>query len=331
MRYAKPISLGALLGLFLALAALAGAYLSPWRQALYFSGDPELADLRSKLEGYQEWLSFADSRIALRGPEADSLRAEQASVWRDYKSWRTRMGELARAHSRPSGEGFLRWAWSLRFRAGPAVLGCLLLSAGWAGWRARNRYRPGRIRPGKAPRTPSAGAESGAHARAVSEFEAAVKQVARIARQEAKPEPRPAAGNPVIAFPDGTGTPPAREPETERFEIPPAADASRGEDGRETRFLHIGAGWDAADSAPADAFRPAPGLSMEDEDSQPQGNAQVTPGAMPPTTEVERVERRKDEVLKLARKGMTSSEISRRMRISQDQVEFIIRLRREKG
>jgi DNA-binding CsgD family transcriptional regulator len=36
-------------------------------------------------------------------------------------------------------------------------------------------------------------------------------------------------------------------------------------------------------------------------------------------------------VLKLARKGMTSSEISRRMRISQDQVEFIIRLRREKG
>jgi DNA-binding NarL/FixJ family response regulator len=52
---------------------------------------------------------------------------------------------------------------------------------------------------------------------------------------------------------------------------------------------------------------------------------------MPPTTEVERVERRKSEVLKLARKGLTSSEISRRMRISQDQVEFIIRMRREKG
>ncbi len=40
---------------------------------------------------------------------------------------------------------------------------------------------------------------------------------------------------------------------------------------------------------------------------------------------------KKAEVYKLARRGLTSSEISRRLRMSQDQVEMLIRLRREKG
>jgi len=71
-----------------------------------------------------------------------------------------------------------------------------------------------------------------------------------------------------------------------------------------------------------------PVLPMEDEEIPPDESLR---GVMPPTTEIERVERRKEEVLKLARKGVTSSEISRRLRLSQDQVEFIIRLRREKG
>jgi hypothetical protein len=89
-----------------------------------------------------------------------------------------------------------------------------------------------------------------------------------------------------------------------------------------------GGGNAAGDGAPG-------GLSMEDEDG-PEASGEDAPAGsgghfMPPTTEVERVERRKAEVVKLARKGMTSSEISRRLRISQDQVEFIIRMRREKG
>ena len=62
---------------------------------------------------------------------------------------------------------------------------------------------------------------------------------------------------------------------------------------------------------------------MEDEENSQD---EFPRGVMPPTTEIERVERRKEEVLKLARKGVTSSEISRRLRLSQDQVEFIIRL-----
>ena len=39
----------------------------------------------------------------------------------------------------------------------------------------------------------------------------------------------------------------------------------------------------------------------------------------------------KEEIIKLARRGFTSSEIARRLRISQDQVETIIRLQRDAG
>jgi hypothetical protein len=147
-------------------------------------------------------------------------------------------------------------------------------------------------------------------------------------------EPR----NPVPA-PHAFQTPPV---------VPPHAAEAR-DPGRETAFFQLGVPWGdpagerignpAPPGAPpaAPSGKKPPGLSMEDEDGprsafgdgDPDG--EETLGVMPPTTEVERVERRKEEVLKLARKGMTSSEISRRMRISQDQVDFIIRLRREKG
>ena len=145
-------------------------------------------------------------------------------------------------------------------------------------------------------------------------------------------------------------------PAPHAFQKPPIAPprlAEARDPGRETAFFQLGVPWgNSGDSAgerignpappgvPPAGARPtkkSPGLSMEDEDGRravsedgdPDG--EDTLGVMPPTTEVERVERRKEEVLKLARKGMTSSEISRRMRISQDQVDFIIRLRREKG
>lgn len=42
-------------------------------------------------------------------------------------------------------------------------------------------------------------------------------------------------------------------------------------------------------------------------------------------------DKQKSDVIKLARRGYTSSEIARRLKLSQDQVEFIIRLQREKG
>ncbi len=63
-------------------------------------------------------------------------------------------------------------------------------------------------------------------------------------------------------------------------------------------------------------------LSMEDEEPVPDAFEE---------NEFDRAENRKKDVLRLARKGITSSEISRRLRMSQDQVEMIIRLKRDKG
>lgn len=334
MRTAKPIVLGALVGLALSLAALAGLYASPWRQEAYFRADPGLADLRAKLATYQDWLAQVDARIALQGPDADSLRAEQDRVWRDYKAWRTRMGELARAHAQPSGPGFIAWAYSLRYWDGPFALAAIAfgLLAGFL--IARSRYRPPRARAAKAQRAPEPVA-SEAHARAMSRFEEAVKQVARISRQDAPPrppEPPPTDLLPIQIAGETESRPKPREPkadprepETTPLPLEPLRETPAQGDGRETHFFQVGAPW--GDPGP-DAPAAKPDLSMEDEDAPEPG---TLPGVMPPTTEVERVERRKDEVLKLARKGMTSSEISRRLRISQDQVEIIIRMRREKG
>lgn len=65
-------------------------------------------------------------------------------------------------------------------------------------------------------------------------------------------------------------------------------------------------------------------LRMEDEDERKKEPASRV-------SDFEREEQQKAEVIKLARRGFTSSEISRRLRLSQDQVEILIRLKREKG
>jgi hypothetical protein len=324
MQSVKPIFLGALAGLGLGLAALAGLYASPLRQELYFSADPALTEARSRLETYQEWLNQADARIALQGPEADSLRAEQARVWRDYKAWRTRVGEMARVHAQPSGPGFLNWTYSLRYWDAPGAVATILLCALAGFLTARNRYRPTRMRAGKSPR--AAPAPSEAHARALSDFQDAVKKVARISRPDPGPvsEPPPTDLLPLPGTPSKQAGVRSKEPETQALPLIPRERPPDHGDGRETHLFQVAPGWgESPDTAPSG------GLSMEDEDAP--GNTDATLGVMPPTTEVERVERRKEEVLKLARKGMTSSEISRRLRISQDQVEVIIRMRREKG
>ncbi len=129
----------------------------------------------------------------------------------------------------------------------------------------------------------------------------------------------------------------------------------------DTTYLDVLSGWD--DVAPETALEsvahqaylppmpptarqePTPSaLTMQDEEEgipdlmaqdlggeDPYAASATGYGQMPATTEFEKVERQKDEVVKLARRGLTSSEISRRLKISQDQVELIIRLRRQRG
>jgi hypothetical protein len=399
MKVIKPFFLGVLGGLALAFALLVGIYFTSLRNDLYFALDPEMADVRVKLGQFQDWLAQADLRIAESGSSADgapdSLRNAQTKAWRDYKAWRTRLGELARAHEKPTAEGFWPWTYSLRYWF-PPLAGILALLPGlFFGIRAQQRFRPGRV---KAP-------QRNARAQALANFEDAIKKVARISEtgRDAAPatepfppssptlayqgEPTPLETDFQRAMPRGYGEPPAarlsdslekaQEQETRPIEAPhpepgnvpiplvaePLAqeppkpqvlrDPEARDASRESSFFQAGVPWGEPagerignpqpSGAPPGGMTPGAGkgsdgfrgLSMEDEDA-PQAAAPAEDeeegyGVMPPTTEVERIERRKDEVLKLARKGMTSSEISRRMRISQDQVEFIIRLRREKG
>lgn len=373
MKVIKPFFLGVLGGLALALVLLVGLFFSPLREAVYFGADPEMADIRSKLDQYQEWLAQTDLRIAEHengvagGKPLDSLQIAQAKAWRDYKAWRNRLGELARAHARPTAEGFWPWIYSLRYWILPIGIFLALFPGLFFGWRARSRFRPGRPKP----------QNKTARAQALSNFEDAIKKVARISESdlgnafppippqrvaEAPPPVRsqqpssrsaadlepPTTAIPEAAFVEPPGPDPdtfvdgpkSREPDTVPLTLLPDAAAPQ-DTGRETRFMQVGPGWGESLAPPGErigahgAVNPSR-LSMEDEDVADAREAaaeeeEETLGVMPPTTEVERVERRKEQVLKLARKGMTSSEISRRMRISQDQVEFIIRLRREKG
>lgn len=359
MKVIKPFFLGVIGGLVLSVALLLGLFFSPIREDLYFRLDPEMADIRSKLGQYQEWLSQTDLRIAgsdapSAAPTAsDSLRNAQTRAWRDYKGWRNRLGELARTQVHPTAEGFWPWIHSLRFWILPIGALLCLLPGILLAWRGAAGLRRGRKKsPGKSAR-----------AQALSNFEDAIKKVARISetgRGHAAPAvpapvfPGPAdqshrepptdaisasifrdAANPILPV-----LPKKKEPDTVPLPLVPEAEDAK-DPGRETSYMERGPGWGDSISPPGERIggsAPGAGLSMEDEDASEAGKSgadagegEETLGVMPPTTEVERVERRKAEVLKLARKGMTSSEISRRLRISQDQVEFIIRLRREKG
>ena len=432
MKVIKPFFLGALGGLALALAALLGIYFSSLRNDVYFAADPEMADARAKLGQFQEWLAQADLRLAQsesapedKSPASDSLRNAQTKAWRDYKAWRNRLGELARAHDKPTADGIWPWTYSLRYWFLPGAVLFALLPGLFFGVRARMRFRPGRVKADKAP-TKNARSPNG-RSQALANFEDAVKKVARIsetgrshespslppiqnktvvedpravwsppendADYDDAPPPQTGRGSeppttlvPASAFvepPAGEtqGRPASKEPDTvpiplvadaDTHQIPVLRDPEARDAGRETAYFQVGTPWGEpagerigspvpppdTSAGPGKSLGPEkgagpgmggetplrPGLSMEDEDaprSAGQNTAgqqhagvddeEETLGVMPPTTEVERVERRKEEVLKLARKGMTSSEISRRMRISQDQVEFIIRLRREKG
>lgn len=71
-------------------------------------------------------------------------------------------------------------------------------------------------------------------------------------------------------------------------------------------------------------FNPAPAPKFDDKPKEEE----IFPSSL---NRLDQEDREKSDVLKLARRGYTSSEIARRLKLSQDQVEFIIRLEREKG
>jgi hypothetical protein len=128
----------------------------------------------------------------------------------------------------------------------------------------------------------------------MSQFEDAVKQVARISRQDHQPkqvEPPPTDLLPIQVPGESVSMPKPREPDTVPLSVEPPPGLPPQGDGRETRFFQIGPGWGEPQ---ADARPAQPDLSMEDEEMP---EPETLPGVMPPTTDVERVERRKEEVL----------------------------------
>lgn len=391
MKVIQPFFLGGGIGLVLVLGLAAAFFLSPLRKGLYLDWDPEISGLRDRLHAVREQavaaeLGIAAASVAATGFAAlppksvDSLKRVQSGAWKEYRHWRARLGELSRRHDRATPAGFAHWTWSLRLFTLPALALLSLVPALLLAWRGARRASLPKVPKPPKPRAPKPGApRDKGGSEALSTFQSAVKQVARIsAASEARPDDRPPARTEAAAqrkteylpeVPRNTPvTPPAGAPGRPEGEILPAepspyeigSEAGFREpgtdsiplqqigparpEGIDTQIIQLGPeGWGDIRHSPPEPPAPArpaarEALSMEDEDAEDAEEAASsgieeppTGTFMPPTTEVERVERRKAEVLKLARKGLTSSEISRRMRISQDQVDFIIRMRREKG
>ncbi|HLP42555.1 MAG TPA: hypothetical protein VK465_13685 [Fibrobacteria bacterium] len=325
-----------------------------------------LDDIRERLA--QDDLDIAAAPAG--DPSADSLKAAQAGALKEYRHRRNRMGELSRLHDKPSPAGFAPWALSLRDRllpgAGILILLSALLSTAMGARRARGR--PARVARSVSAQAEALVSFENAvkQVALLSPAAPASPRAGRAKSGSALPEV-PAPADLVVDAPvvpsvlspfASVANADSREPGNSEFLLAntaegafPGSASSAWPAGRGAQPIDLGLGW-GAPAQPVREAAPGLGLSMEDEEgteadgegasdpagpfppgplaeAQPNGPAQNQ--FMPPTTEVERVERRKDEVLKLARKGLTSSEISRRMRISQDQVEFIIRMRREKG
>jgi hypothetical protein len=194
MKVVQPFFLGGVGGLTLALAIAVGLFASPLRKGLYLDWDPEISDLRERMDGLQDRLVSAEFGIAesegAPGTEAaqasrtaqaeiavakaasaaanrraDSLKASQSGSWKEYRHWRNRLGERSRLHDRPDPGAFPAWTYSLRYLLGPAALILFLVPAGFFAWRGARRSsspRPSRgiPRPGATGRSQENPAEA---------------------------------------------------------------------------------------------------------------------------------------------------------------------------
>ena len=124
MKFIQPFFLGGAGGLVLTLAIVIGFYVSPLRKSLYLDWDPEISQLRDRLEGLREKLlkdEMAIAGSATGSPDSDSLKAAQAGSWKEYRHWRNRLGNLSRLHERATPGEFTAWAYSLRYWFVPAA------------------------------------------------------------------------------------------------------------------------------------------------------------------------------------------------------------------
>jgi len=324
-------------------------YFSPWRKALYLKTDPQVQITRDNLSLYRATLAHIDQKMVLSPVDSSTALAEmQTKAWQEYRVYRNRLTELAGAYTQASPDGFFPWAFSMRWWLIPGLFGFVavggLLSA-WMVWRQPPIKPALPSRPLARPEFPPA---EKTQVLPLDQFQEAVRRIADIqaqspvrqkARRMTQAESKPLEGL-----------------DEERIQPPPPARPSPKPD--ETAYLDVLSGWDepgpslthipdhvypSAESFPSDPLfsPPSSSLIMEDEDNPTfdlpplegpeEGGTDPGWGVLPPTTQFEKLERQKDEIMRMVRKGLTSSEISHRLKMGQDQVELIIRMRRERG
>jgi hypothetical protein len=326
---------GILLGAALFAAALGGLYFSALRMPALAAAGKDFTALKQTLKEQYRQMQERERRIAL-SPEAvpESLKSAQENAWREYGAQRDRLAAWVQSQARPTLDGFGIWVSDLWIWL--LALGVILPAGG---------ALAGRILAGaeNSPLRPDPGGGSRRRSEeAMAQMENTVRRISAIAAaapassQETVEAPAPYAPPTtefVVPEPRADAAPDAPVKSLNLFQEEEAGENPNPYDfqGAETLFQPRV----EPSSEPAPEIWSPNGLTMEDETSSPrnsEGDEEDPPwGKMPETTEFEMLERQREEVLRCARKGMTSSEIARRLRISQEQVDLIIRMRRERG
>lgn len=343
---------GAGIGALLFAAVVAVLYLTPVRLPILNFAGREFPALRQGLQLRYAALQEREQRIAVSAADSvpEAVKTAQEKAWRDYAGQRSALMARIQLQSGISPEGFEAWVtdlwmWLLLLGFSLPVLGA---------WLGRLRVPPPAPHPAD-----QALAQLKAATRRISEITTTtlppMVEVARNQQPVATHPPEPARGESIEALSphlfqeeneDWKRGEKEQGEKEEDLSHPPLAEKVEYLEGVDTLFQPQVL--ENADPEPDRHEDPKNGpevwspnaLTMEDENSDPTGEipAMEIPdevespyGKMPETTEFEQLERQREEVLRCARKGMTSSEIARRLRMGQDQVDLIIRMRRERG
>jgi len=302
------------LGLFVVLAGT--AYFTPLRQPLVHKLGSSYPTLIQELRARYEALDEREQRI-VTSPQtvSDTLRVSQEMAWKEYAAQRDTLTGLIQLQSKPSLDGLLDWVTELwlwlaflwmGFPLAGALIGRNFFGVRLGRMAARSEKNTALSEDSAAPSEPTTAPMGESTARIqkvlgrIVEEKTSNRSAARVSVSPVVENRDPEPVTTAMHF-----LPEVRESVRERADTPKVQSPN------------------ALIPEDPPAAPPAPKASAAEEEA-PWGR-------LPETTEFEHLERQREEVLRCARKGMTSSEISRRLRIGQEQVDIIIRQHRERG
>ncbi len=308
---------------FVAFVAVTGVvYLTPVRVTVLALAGHKLPTWKREMQSEYLGLQQREQQIAAAPKVPDDLKTAQENAWRRYTALRGQLGAWVQSQSHASLSGFGVWVGDLWMWLAALGLGFPIAGA------LAGRALGSKTAATQAPR------HFGIENRKAEEM-AHLQTAARRGDEPAKP-----AEADTAAPWDEPSPGPTTRPVEPLFQEPETAPTEPPRVGKvDLEFLEDLSAAPPVPPPDPDAVWTVPALSMEDEGahalSAPRTDAETTDdpplGKMPETTEFEQLERQREEVLRYARKGMTPSEIARRLRMGQDQVDLIIRIRRERG